>query len=125
MAEFKIDAGAVSRLSNILKEAGTKTAYEILRRTVDAQVIPFETGHMQNDETYVDESGADKGIHHIVSNTPYARRLYFNPQYDFRTDGNANARGEWMEMWINGSRKEEPKQILEAFIRQSKGGVIK
>ncbi|MFD2658626.1 minor capsid protein [Gracilibacillus thailandensis] len=45
--------------------------------------------------------------------TPYSRRLYYNPQYDFSTDKNPNAQGLWFEVakaqdldnWIKGSEK--------------------
>ena len=29
--------------------------------------------------------------------TPYARRLYYNPQFNFSLDKNPNARGKWFE----------------------------
>ncbi|WP_369350395.1 minor capsid protein [Streptococcus hillyeri] len=29
--------------------------------------------------------------------TPYARRLYYNPQYNFSKDKNPNAQGKWFE----------------------------
>ncbi|MCD3473309.1 minor capsid protein, partial [Streptococcus equi subsp. equi] len=30
--------------------------------------------------------------------TPYARRLYYNPQYNFSKDKNPNAQGKWFEV---------------------------
>lgn len=30
-------------------------------------------------------------------NTPYAKRLYYNPQFNFSKDKNPNARGKWFE----------------------------
>jgi hypothetical protein len=33
----------------------------------------------------------------IIWDTPYARRLYYNPQYNFSTDKNPYARGLWFE----------------------------
>lgn len=33
----------------------------------------------------------------IIWKTPYARRLYYNPQYKFRKDVNPNAAGLWFE----------------------------
>lgn len=37
------------------------------------------------------------GSGEVVWRTPYARRLYYNPQYNFSKDKNANARGLWFE----------------------------
>jgi hypothetical protein len=36
-----------------------------------------------------------------VSTTPYARRLYFHPEYNFRKSNNANAGGKWFEGFLN------------------------
>lgn len=33
----------------------------------------------------------------LMWDMPYARRLYYNPQYNFSTDRNPNARGLWFE----------------------------
>lgn len=37
------------------------------------------------------------GYGEVIWDTPYARRLYYNPQYNFSTDKNPNARGLWFE----------------------------
>ncbi|CAN2247522.1 minor capsid protein [Bacillus vallismortis] len=34
----------------------------------------------------------------IVWDTPYAKKLYYNPQYNFSKDKNPNARGLWFEV---------------------------
>ena len=33
----------------------------------------------------------------VIWQTPYARRLFYNPQYNFSKDANPNARGLWAE----------------------------
>lgn len=33
----------------------------------------------------------------LVWDTPYARRLYWNPQFNFSKDKNPNAQGKWYE----------------------------
>lgn len=38
----------------------------------------------------------------LVSSTPYARRLYFHPEYHFQKYENAFASGKWYEPWIDG-----------------------
>ena len=50
--------------------------------------MPYKTGALQNESTFVDYESAKEGHIRLVSSTPYARRLYFNPQYDFRRDVN-------------------------------------
>lgn len=56
----------------------------------------------------------------MVHSTPYARRMYYHPEYHFHKekwkdkrgehDGNANARGEWYEDWLPGGSKDEDCQ---------------
>lgn len=55
--------------------------------------IPKETGELE--KSGVRHSQIGKG--RIVWDTPYARRLYYNPQYNFSTDTNPNAQGLWFE----------------------------
>ena len=75
-----------------------------LEQTVQAQVFPRDTGNLQNESTFVDTSKSKQGKVSIVSSTPYARRLYFHPEYHFHTDENLNAKGKWYEDWIPGGR---------------------
>jgi hypothetical protein len=45
--------------------------------------------------------------------TPYARRLYFHPEYNFSTKENPHAKGMWMEDWIKGGKDED--RLAEIF----------
>ena len=36
-----------------------------------------------------------------MSDTPYARRLYFHPEYNFKRGNNANAGGKWFDSFLN------------------------
>lgn len=67
---------------------------------VDQQVIkdsnyycPQDTGNLQGSALLASPVGEGK----VIWNTPYARRLYYNPQYNFSKDKNMNARGYWFE----------------------------
>ena len=91
-----------------LKEL-TKQQYVSLAQTADALVtdlrdshtMPFDTGNLQNDSTFLDDSQKEKGRVSVVSSTPYARRLYFHPEYNFKRGNNANAGGKWFESFLN------------------------
>lgn len=72
---------------------------------IESQTMPFDTGAMQNRQTYVDKSNSSKGIVSIVSDTPYARKLYYHPEYNFRTDRNPDAGGLWFQPYIDGDKK--------------------
>ena len=109
----KITRGAMSAL--------IKTGHELQNRVVNEQVIPFDTGHLQNEATYVDDSRAASGVVSIRHDTPYARRLYFHPEYDFQQGKNSKARAEWWDAWLNGRKKNEAKTIYVAMCKREMG----
>lgn len=81
---------------------------------LQSQTIPFDTGMLQNDATFLDISRAQDGCIAIVSDAPYAARLYFHPEYNFRTDENKDAGPHWFESYISGEKKDF---ILENYSR--------
>ena len=102
-----------------LKEL-TRQQYISLAQTADAlitdirdeQLMPFDTGNLQNDSTFLDDSQKEQGRVSVVSSTPYARRLYYHPEYDFRHTNNAKAGGKWFEPYISGNKSDF---IVNAF----------
>ena len=70
----------------------------------------------------MDYDASSSGTCSIVSSTPYARRLYFHPEYHFSKDENANAGGKWFEPWSDGGDKAaDVKKAYAAFYRQEAG----
>ena len=65
------------------------------------------------------------GITHISFDTPYARRLYWHPEYNFRNDKNINAQGKWMDAYINGEKDDFMKNAYLIFLKMNSKGVIK
>jgi Minor capsid protein len=55
--------------------------------------IPMDTGELMRSSLRASKIGEG----YLCWDTPYARRLYYNPQYNFRKDENPNARGLWFE----------------------------
>lgn len=90
---------------------------------VQAQVFPFDTGNLQNESTFVDYSEAKDGKVALISSTPYARRLYYHPEYNFQTKENPNAKGRWYEDWMQGGSKADfaPKAFKQLY--KKVGGV--
>lgn len=72
---------------------------------IQAQVVPFDVGTLQDSMT-VDKGQIENGKVRITMSTPYARRLYFHPEYNFRKTNNPNAKGKWFEDWLPGGSKE-------------------
>ena len=76
-------------------------------------------GTLQNESTYVDMSNSSNGTVTIVSSTPYARRLYFHPEYHFDKGENPNAGGMWYKDWLLGGKKQDfaPDTLKEIYRR--------
>lgn len=102
--KIKIDPRKVDKVVKIAIQAAEQVAYAIKQSVDEEQVVPFETGDLNNG-SFVDSSKRDSGKFSLVFSTPYARRLYWHPEYNFRTDKNPNARGEWLEPWLTGDKK--------------------
>lgn len=76
-------------------------------------------GTLQNESTFVDMSNSTDGTVSIVSSTPYARRLYYHPEYKFDKGENPNARGMWYKDWLPGGKYQDfaPNTFKELYRR--------
>lgn len=120
----KMNNGGIKALKQSTVIAIKKTAMKMLAEKVDDQEIPMDEGTLQNVYTDVDDHAAAKGVVQIVSQGPYAARLYYNPQYDFNQQFNVNAKGEWWEDFLTGAKKNRPHQLFKYFLKESGGGFI-
>ena len=118
----KIYDHAIKKLTDAQILALAQTAEALHTEVVQAQVMPRDSGHLQNDSTFVDYSKAERGTVSLVSQTPYARRLYFHPEYNFSTKENPNAQGKWLEPWITGDKKNFCKDAFAKLFKRY-GGV--
>lgn len=114
------------KLAQVQAEALERTAEQLHQEVQQAQVVPRMTGNLQGEAMFVDCSESFRGKVSIVHNTPYARRLYYHPEYDFhqepwedewtdengkthrtKYDGNPNAKGHWFEDWEEGGEQSD------------------
>lgn len=103
----KMNFPRIRQLEQAQVTALEHTAEELRTDVKQAQVMPFKTGTLQGEGTFVDYSESRQGKVSIISNTPYARRLYFHPEYHFQTKENPNARGKWYSDWLPGGKKSD------------------
>ena len=116
-----VDTAKLAAIDAAAQRALALTAEVIHGQVVQAQVMPFRTGHLQNESTFVDTSGAVEGHVDIVSATPYARRLYYHPEYNFDTTNNPSAGGMWFEPWANGEYSESATATFAALLKREAG----
>ena len=98
-SRVELNVSVLNALDNEQFDALAMTADATLTELRDRQVMPFDTGNLQNDSTFIDDS--QRGKASIVSSTPYARRLYYHPEYNFRRNNNRNAGAHWFDSFLN------------------------
>lgn len=118
---IKMNFPKLRQLAQAQVQALEQTAEALHTEVVQAQVFPRDTGNLQGESTFVDYSDSQKGRVSIVSSTPYARRLYFHPEYHFDTGENPNARGQWYADWINGKRAQFCEEAYKKIYRRLTG----
>lgn len=124
-----VKVSSTIKLNEAKLEELTRQQYISLAQTADAlltdlrdeQMMPFNTGNLQNDSTFIDDSQKMQGRVSIVSTTPYARRLYFHPEYNFSRTNNARAGGKWFEPYISGSKSDFAVKAFKQLFKRNGG----
>ena len=116
---IKLDKASVKGMEEDMKRALAISAGALQDRIREAQVIPRDTGALQGEKFYIDDSRVNEGIVSLVNEGPYARRLYYHPEYNFRKDKNPYAQGLWFELWkAGGVYQHEPIDFFESALKQ-------
>lgn len=119
----KMNFPRIKQLTQAAVTALEMTAEALHTEVVQAQVMPFEIGNLQNESTFVDYSESKQGKATLVSSTPYARRLYYHPEYNFQTDENPFAGGMWYEPWMEGGVSQDFAKNAFKRLYKKVGGV--
>jgi hypothetical protein len=121
---IKLNNANIETLVQAQKQALEMTAEAVKSDIVTSAVVPKDTGELER-SGFVDITQLNNLIASIVFDTPYARRMYFHPEYNFRTDKNVNAQGLWMQSYVDGDKKDFVKETYAKFFKQLSKGVIK
>ncbi len=136
-SRIKLNMGRINQLNHAGIRALEHIAELLHDEIKDAQVIPRMDGALQGEKMYVDTSRSAAGKVAIVHEGPYARRLYYHPEYNFHYEsweedvrnkdgsvshltheGNPNAKGRWFEDWLpGGSREDFTGKAFEEFYK--------
>jgi len=122
--KFKADNQAIKRLEQAQRRALVLTVEALKTDIISSQVVPKDTGELER-SAFIDESQLEKLVVSLIYDTPYARRLYWHPEYNFRTDKNPNAQGKWLEIYITGDKKDFIKDTYMFFLKREAKGLIK
>lgn len=119
--KVKLNNNGINKICNNSVKALILTGEVVKTDLIQSQTMPFDIGTMQNDSTYVESKYAKQGKVYILADTPYSRKLYFHPEYNFSTDKNPNAGGRWFDTYVLGKKKKfvisKYKQILKKLNR--------
>jgi len=115
------DSRALQQLKAAAVGALERTAVEVLTDIRHSQVVPKDTGALE-ESGFVQIKGV---VASIIFDTPYARRLYWHPEFNFRTDKNPYAQGLWMDMYLPGGTKEGyVRAIFARHFKALSGGLV-
>lgn len=120
--KIELDTAAIAKLEAAALPAAAKTMEALKTDVIAAQVMPFDTGDMQNNQTFtVSEADSGNITSRLVTGSPQARRLYYHPEYNFQTVNNPNAGGEWLEPWLEGDSKDFVQDTFTEFYKKEAG----
>lgn len=122
-SKITINSAKLKQLNQAAIRSLEQTAEALHTDVIQAQVIPRDTGALQDEAMFVDKSQSSRGKVSIVHSTPYARRLYFHPEYNFNKSENPNAGGRWFDPYLPGGEKADfCGKAFKRFYRRN-GGV--
>ncbi|WP_418223573.1 minor capsid protein [Clostridium isatidis] len=119
----KLDNLKIKALEQANLKALEMTTEAVLSDIKTSAVVPKDTGELER-SGFVDLKDIRNAVARIVFDTPYARRLYWHPEYNFRTDKNPNAQGKWMEAYLTGDKRKFVIDTYSVLLKQLSKGLI-
>lgn len=122
---IKLYPDKIKNIEKACKTSLEQTGTAVLSDIKTSQVVPKDTSALE-DSSFVDTTGINEGYLRIIFDTPYARRLYWHPEFNFRHDKNPNAKGLWMQDYEAGGVKDNYiHSVFSMFLKRNSGGLIK
>lgn len=127
----RINTQSIQKLNRAGITALKETANALLTEVKNEDVVPRDRGTLE--DGFIDDTQAEQGKVSLVYSTPYARRLYYNPdgfkfhqsawtsekrikgkrgkwlkrKKKIKHDGNPNAKDHWLEDWQAGGKNAD------------------
>lgn len=103
-----------------LEKTMEDTGNGVIRSIKLTQKVPYDTGKLEKSiKLKTRKNNRGQVIFTIEFETPYARRLYYHPEYHFQTKHNKNAQAYWLEEY-RGHRGKGQDKIKNLFIKHYK-----
>lgn len=108
------------RLTQVQKLALEMTGEALKTEINNDQVVPKQDSTLEM-SAFIDNTDLNRGRLKLIYDTPYARKLYYHPEYNFRTDKNSKAKGLWLKDYIDGDKKRFAKEAFARCYRRLAG----
>lgn len=108
----------IEKMNENIQLALLDTAEAIKTDLIQSQTMPFDTGTMQNDSTFVDNKRIIRGVARIVVDTPYSRKVYFDPEIKIKQEKNPNAKQYYFDDYISGNKKDLPIKLYKQMLQR-------
>lgn len=118
--DMRLKKSQLRKLTKAQERAAILAMEALKTEIAKDEVVPKQTGALEESATLVVKA-LNKGQVRITYDTPYARRLYYNPEYNFRKDKNSNAKGLWLEDYIEGEKKDFLGNVYAQLYRREAG----
>lgn len=108
--EIRLYLNALENIHRAARDVAWETVEGVRNQVKNAQVIPKRNGELEKSIAPPEQFDEGDEAHTVIGmgggDVPYARRLYFHPEYTFHKGGNENAQGKWFEPWLPGGDLE-------------------
>lgn len=98
----------------LLVKALNTTAKDTLDDISDSRVVPFDTGHLQEESSIVKKATLRTKKAFLVWRARYATRLYYHPEFNFKN----GRKGRWADEWIFGNKRASVLKTYEDVARR-------
>lgn len=115
---IKIDRSRLATVKQIPQKVIEMTGEAVHTDVVQAEVVPRDTNATNGFGFTVDTRNSKNGEVSLKHSTPYARKIYFHPEWRFRKTENAHAQGLWFRHWITGAKKNFAYDAYKKFFKQ-------
>ena len=121
--------GVNIKMNHVRIKQLSESAVKALKLTMEAvhidigqsETVPMRTGALSGEQFFTDYENSAKGKVSLVNDTPYARRLYYHPEYNFNKAFHANAGAAWFEPYLTGDKKDFARKAFARLYRSIGG----
>ena len=117
----KMNQVRIKQLSESAVKALEMTMEAVHTDIGQAETVPMKTGALSGEQFFVDYEDSKTGKVSLTNSTPYARRLYYHPEYNFNKAFHANAGAGWFEPYLTGNKKDFARKAFARLYRSIGG----